>query len=279
MPDKPSFTTRSRTAQRNDEITWGDDESPSEDEIDVLDQASVENGVVKVKRTHAIETAETLSAGNHEYNNLLVDSGVTITAQGDYQTDENGEYGGVKIVASGDITIQGTIDARGQGYPARYTGPGTPQDQQYSSGAGYGGLGGGTYEWETSGYTYGASDVANRLGSGSSSAAGGGSVWLVAGGDIIVNGTILADGLDADHHGPSGGSIRLEADGEIRGDGTVSATGGSVSDDQYSGGGGGGRILFLGTDNSTITADVSGGVQSASGYDAGESGEDGTIVR
>jgi|AntRauTorcE11898_2_1112593.scaffolds.fasta_scaffold07582_4 hypothetical protein len=283
MPDRSSFTTRSRGAKRDGELSWGDTEHPWEDEIEANENTSIENGSIRPFIPDLIPESKTLPAGTHDFEGLRVESNVTVVAEGDHLKDENGEFGGVKIVSTDDVIIEGTIDAREQGYPAGYDGPGTPKDQQYSSGSGYGGLGGGTYDLRDSGYTYGDPQEANRLGSGSDYSganAGGGSVWIVSlNGDIILNGEILADAMEVEAHGASGGSIRLEADGEILGNGTVSATGASVTDDQYAGAGGGGRILFLGTDNSTITADVSGGVQPGGGYDDGADGHDGSIVR
>jgi len=143
-----------------------------------------------------------------------------------------------------------------------------------------GGNGGGSYGYITGGTVYVDANVANRLGS-SSQSAGGGAVWLVSNDDdITVNGVISAN-ADPDTSrvaaAGSGGSVRLEAmNGEILGSGVVTAEGGECEtayDWEYNGGGGGGRVLFKGTDASSISVSVVGGTAS------GGSGNAGTVVR
>jgi hypothetical protein len=217
----------------------------------------------------------TLSAGTYTYDCVVVSAGTTLTAQGDPSLDGPNSYGGVKIETTGPIVVNGTIDAEGQGYQPQDNGPGCPCGS-YASGAGYGGLGGGTYDYTTSGSIYGSATEANRLGS-SSQKAGGGSVWLVSQEETIINGHIDASAAPPGQWGSAaaGGSIRLEGP-TVRGSGSLDASGGDNNDGDYDGGGGGGRILFV-TDNKQggLSTDVSGGL-GYSGYE-GRDGEPGTV--
>ena len=225
-----------------------------------------------------ISSDTTLEPGTHEYPGLHIESGVTVTAKGDPTADTNGNYGGVKIITDGPITIDGTLTAVGQGHPSN-SGPGTADSYK---GAGYGGRGGGSHNDPSymPDNDYGDKTVANRLGSGDWKP-GGGSVWLVTTDEITVNGTITVNGEDISAYSPdgcSGGSIRIEAP-TISGDGLLSAKGRSVdARDGHDAGGGGGRILLKGDASSGSSTNVRGG-HGHGGYNTwdGGDGENGTV--
>ncbi|MFC1452375.1 hypothetical protein ACFLSJ_03415, partial [Verrucomicrobiota bacterium] len=108
--------------------------------------------------------------------------------------------------------------------------------------------------------------------------AGGGAVKLTVG-LLELDGTILADGVDAYHstRGPaagSGGSIWIHAN-NLTGAGTIRADGGSTSDNAYSdigGGGGGGRIAIQ---YASMNFDTNNNVSVAGGASPQDPGDDG----
>ena len=134
-------------------------------------------------------------------------------------------------------------------------GPGGGKDVNYGGGGGYGGFGGGSsgidYTLQGFGLTNGLAHAPFGPGSGgggsSVGAAGGGSIWIEAARDIILNGSLTARGGDGNSHNigcGSGGGI-LVACHSISGTGIINANGGKNSNVGHSSGrGGGGRIAI-----------------------------------
>ena len=149
-------------------------------------------------------------------------------------------------IASGAI-----INANGLGYAGVYasdgSGPGGGNYDQYNAGgAGHGGRGGISSRGALPGEPYGSIEQPVTPGSSgggtqnSAGRAGGGAIRIDATGDVIVNGSISAQGLYGHYLGEgAGGSILITCDtiqgsGSLLADGALSLSGG--------GEGGGGRI-------------------------------------
>ncbi|RLC38738.1 hypothetical protein DRH27_01550 [Candidatus Falkowbacteria bacterium] len=177
----------------------------------------------------------------------------------------------INITATNDITINSgaTVSVNGKGYSGGY-GDGAGSDQGgYGSGAGHGGKGGATADGGSSGgSTYDSTTTPVNIGSGggddggvTGGPAGGGAIKLTAGGTMIINANISANGNDAtneDGGGGSGGSIYLICD-TLAGLAILSSDGGEPQE-ANAGGGGGGRIaLDYSTYNATLTFSVDGG--------------------
>ena len=159
--------------------------------------------------------------GTYVFETLTLEQGQVLGIQGD---PESGR--GVTIHA-GQMTVayEAVVDADGTGYPY-YEGPGK------GSAAGHGGYGGGPNGGTAYGSVYSPIDL------GSGGLAPGGGALHVVGGDLVVDGTISANGLRS---GGAGGSIWLDVD-RLSGFGTIRANGGwGFSDAEY-GSGAGGRI-------------------------------------
>lgn len=224
----------------------------------------------------------------------------TIVIDGTLNADGAGFAGGAGGIG-GSSTAPGGVAGSGPGAGAG-GGPGLCVHGGGGAGGGYGGNGGNGGYWFSSptaagGSSYGSTLATNvQMGSGGGgggaacdyiggvSGAGGGAVDLSALADLILNGSITADGLDGANGdtfsggggGGSGGGILLS--GILTLDGTLSATGadggaqtGGLS--ASGGGGGGGRIKLAGTLNSVgagFSTDVSGG---SSGVNRGGSAQ------
>ncbi len=158
--------------------------------------------------------------------------------------------GGVsRIAVTNRITIAdgGAINADGRGYAPGY-GPGKGNGGDRGGGGGHGGRGGrGGYN--TGGTTNGS--LTNPIGPGSGGAAyrlylgyGGGTVWLQAGGRVLVDGLISANGTGSDGGGGAGGAVNIGGN-VFGGNGIIRANGGDGMATAYNGGaGGGGRIAL-----------------------------------
>ncbi|WP_413584407.1 beta strand repeat-containing protein [Bdellovibrio sp. HCB274] len=186
-------------------------------------------------------TNGTLAAGTYTFNNLTINSGVTVTISSDTSTT-NGS--GVVIFAA-SVNHLGTIDGNARGFSAGQ-GPGAGLPGSYSaSGAGHGGLGaigtGGTYVYGP-GKAYGSAVDPTALGSGGggSGGKGGGAIKFVVTGTMAIGGAINVNGGNGTSWdgGGSGGSISITAD-TITGTGALSSTGGTGP-----GAGSGGRIYL-----------------------------------
>ncbi len=160
---------------------------------------------------------------------------------------------GLSLTVTGDVTVAqgGTINTDGKGYGgALGPGPGVSAGNPLSgSGAGHGGYGGQSAALAGIGFPYDSIQQPVLLGSGGGSGlggvggAGGGSVNLVVGGNLRIDGTVSANGangLNDRSGGGAGGSIWLTCQ-NLSGVGLLSANGGAGEPSQ-GGGGAGGRI-------------------------------------
>ena len=161
------------------------------------------------------------SPGTYAFETLLLEQGQSMEVYGDPDTGR-----GVTVHADlMTVSYEAIVDADGKGYPAR-EGPGE------AIGAGHGGYGGG----KNGGTAYGSVFYPDELGSGGLGS-GGGALHVLAG-ELLVDGTLSANGLTS---GGAGGSIWLDVD-RLSGFGTIRANGGwGFSYAEY-GSGAGGRI-------------------------------------
>jgi hypothetical protein len=162
---------------------------------------------------------------------------------------------GLNLSVSGNVQVDagGAIQADGNGYggglgPGAGHSAGGPRD---GSGAGYGGIGGTSSSNAVGGVVYGSFTQPANLGSGGGASyagaggTGGGMIEIVAGGSVIDNGSISANGANGTNSrsgGGSGGSIWIAAL-TLTGSGAITANGGS-GEPTHGGGGGGGRIAI-----------------------------------
>ncbi|MFA6393156.1 MAG: immunoglobulin-like domain-containing protein [Candidatus Paceibacterota bacterium] len=214
-----------------------------------------------------INTDTTLTAGEYNYNNLLVTNNAILSLEGD--PNSLSTFKGVKITAK-NITIDlgSAISADGKGYTE---GPGAPIDSENYAGATYGGKG----ERNASTPLYGKATEPTELGSGGYLYwRGGGAIRLIVTNTLSNNGVISANGDMTS----SGGSIYVTAK-NISGTGTFSANGGVL----YAAGtvtnsGGGGRIaLYYENLSFSGKAEALGGCsQHYNGYSS-TCGENGTV--
>jgi hypothetical protein len=160
---------------------------------------------------------------------------------------------GLSLIVTGDVTVAqgGTINTDGKGYggalgPGAGQSAGTPLN---GSGAGHGGYGGQSGALAGVGMPNDSIQQPVLLGSGGGrglggmGGAGGGSVKLVIGGNLRVDGAVSANGANGINDrsgGGAGGSIWLTCS-NLSGAGTLSANGGA-GEPSWGGGGGGGRI-------------------------------------
>jgi len=150
-----------------------------------------------------------------------------------------------------DLTINGNlVVGSGAAVSADYkgfnnAGPGRPS-------SGYGGAYGGQGSSGLS--TYGSMLAPANLGSGNSSATGGGAIRLTVTGGTTINGTVSADGLETGARTGSGGSVYLTT-GTLSGNGPITADGADYSGRNA----GGGRVAAVITsgDFSSYTGPIS----------------------
>jgi hypothetical protein len=168
-----------------------------------------------------------LAPGTYVIPRLTVLSNAALYCQGDRTTTQGS---GVVINCQTVQVYQGgTISAHRGGFAARQ-GPGSATVNW--NGASHGGLGGGQ-----TANTYGSYTNPTALGSGAFYALsiGGGALALLATNEVIVDGTIEADGLSDSSTGGSGGSIWISTI-LFSGSGLLTAKG---ADNTYYAGGGG----------------------------------------
>jgi hypothetical protein len=188
---------------------------------------------------------------------------------------------GLHLTVTGDVAVAngGTINANGNGYVSGMgSGGGSTSAGSFAdgSGAGYGGNGGNSSSNAIGGVCYGSVSQPTSLGSGGgasyagSGGNGGGLIQIVAGGNVNLDGLILANGADATNSragGGAGGSVWISA-ASVSGSGSVTANGGA-GEPIRGGGGGGGRIAIqCGTNNFSGTITAYGG----SGWNTGGAG-------
>ncbi len=154
-------------------------------------------------------------------------------------THEFANAAGAPLTVLGNASIDATsrIDVSSRGYAAQQ-GPGASTSNGGNGGS-HGGRGGAGVWVEPIGAVNGSVTQPTNLGSGGSTARGGGAVRLTVAGTLTVDGSILSNGGE-NRDGGAGGSIWLTC-GSLAGTGTIAANGGTYTDGRY-GGGGGGRI-------------------------------------
>jgi hypothetical protein len=184
--------------------------------------------------------------------NSSIPDGATVPVS--YETQSPAVPAGLNLSVTNNVEVDagGAINANGNGYGGGLgTGAGQSSSGSYrdGSGAGYGGIGGVSSSNAVGGSTYGSFTEPANLGSGGgagyagSGGSGGGLIQITAGGGVIVNGSISANGANgtnARSGGGSGGGVWLAAL-TLSGSGAITANGGS-GDPTHGGGGGGGRI-------------------------------------
>lgn len=193
-----------------------------------------------------------------------IPSGSTVLVS--YQAPLGPGPAGFNLTIAGNVEVDagGAINVNGVGYgggfgPGAGNSAGSPAD---GSGGGYGGYGGYSSSNAVGGGTFGAFTQPNSLGSGGGSSyagpggAGGGQIEIAAGGNLIINGIISANGANATNPragGGAGGSVWISG-ATLSGAGSITANGGN-GDAPHGGGGGGGRIaLYYSTNNFTGSA-------------------------
>jgi hypothetical protein len=173
------------------------------------------------------------------YDSLLgvIQTGLTLTVTNNVQVD-----------AGGAIVANGTGYGGGLGIGPGNHSSGSSFD---GSGGGYGGYGGMSSSNAVGGACYGSYAQPMNLGSGGGASyigaggPGGGLIEITAGGTVIDNGLISANGGNGTNSrsgGGSGGSVWITALA-LSGSGTITANGGS-GEPTHGGGGGGGRIAI-----------------------------------
>ena len=175
---------------------------------------------------------------------------------------------GLRLIVIGDAFVAqgGTVNVDGKGYDGGLgygDGAGQSAGSPLSgSGAGHGGDGGQSAALGATGTSYDSIQQPVNLGSGGGrgyegvGGAGGGSVRLVVGGNLRVEGMVSANGVNGINErsgGGSGGSIWLTCQ-NLSGAGVFSANGGDGEPSQ-GGGGAGGRISlqFAANSSSALT--------------------------
>ena len=200
--------------------------------------------------------------GRHTIASLELVDGAIVQHSAAFRFDYSGGRGldvidGMELTTLGDVIVDGgsSISVSGRGYPAN-SGPGAGSNAGGGGdgGAGHGGAGGNGNGsgsgGPAGGGTYGDLHAPSLLGSGgggSGGVQGGGAVRLFVGGQLTLNGTIVANGIGAgnnnDRGGGSGGSVWITCNA-LLGTGGITAHGGAgdIVGSGQAGGGGGGRI-------------------------------------
>jgi hypothetical protein len=204
-----------------------------------------------------IEADTTLDDANLQYESFTVNAGVTLTIPS-----------GAAVRCRGTFTNLGTIVVQTAAPPSD---PGLSLD---------------TWSPPTRGAL--SAFQARRLlsptvrggagGRGSNAGQGGGVLFVLAGGGVVNDGTIRADGGAATlwtGGGGGGGLVVLATPGRVTGGGLVEARGGAGSSDtlDYSGGGGGGIVHVLAPGGAgDLVVDVSPGADGLGTYCSGYGG-------
>jgi|GEM_PF-920678 len=260
--------------------------------ISGLSNLTVTNGTTFETRNLTQSTALSL-------NSLTVQNSGTVTHNGNTTAQTHI----LNLSIANDLTVDsgGIISVNGKGYSggtsACQTGygsgggsPGTA-DNQGGGGAGHGNTGGAGQAGGAGGASYDSAAQPTLLGSGGGSGgdtscndasyngdggSGGGAARINVSGTTTINGTLSADGSNGINSyyswigsggGGSGGTIWLTVNLLEGTTGSLTAKGGNGATNGYDGGGGaGGRIsLEYGTNNSSVTQNLSGGTGNAAG--------------
>ncbi|MCH7644485.1 MAG: hypothetical protein IH974_06570 [Myxococcales bacterium] len=220
--------------------------------------------------------------GQHDFNNVTVEDGGTLTMLDDDLLDGNPPM----LFVTGDVTIEGgviggmlTATGEGFGFLDDADAEGEGEDAASQSGGGGGGYGGsgGDGSVGSGGAPYGlitAPDLPGSHGGNSGShtgGSGGGAIRLNVDGTLTVEGALEANGglVTNNGAGGSGGSIWITANA-LAGGGTISANGAAAQNSSVGGGGGGRIALYVCVPDSFGATTVTGGA----GF---ENGEDGTV--
>jgi hypothetical protein len=205
----------------------------------------------------------------YQFGSLLVTNGASIVCLGQSSgSAHDANARGVAIQVAGDLIIAGgnstnSIHADGMGF-ASQTGPGGASSSG-SMGGTHGGLG-----LNNTNATYGSVTNPTCLGSGGTSANGGGAIKLIVNGNLIVNGRLSANGLNSTATtgggGGAGGSIWITGGCTLGGTGEVQVSGGG-SGTSASYAGGGGRLSI----DDTVMYNFHGNIRSANGSQEGSS--------
>jgi hypothetical protein len=232
---------------------------------------SGEDVVVPSGTTYSPELPAGTNPPAGAYNSFWVQSGQTVTCLGDtgvvnYASGgtTNNPHGGGVTINTGSATIDGSLDADGQGFPTK-TGPGAGTGH-HSPGA-HGGIGYRDNGSDVNRKVYGSIQEPTALGSGASGGVGGGAIKVNCTGGLTVDGEITADAPNNNDPG-TGGSIWLVCS-TFAGSGEITADSDRVG--RYTGSSGG-RVSI---EYSTKTFD---GVVSVSGSFANpRRGQPGTL--
>jgi Bacterial Ig-like domain/F5/8 type C domain len=167
---------------------------------------------------------------------LNIRSGALVSAPGGA-----GNPASVTLNVSGALTLDGTIDLTGRGYPNNVSYPGTTQPYAYIGGSH---IGVGT--WAT-GTTFGSIDRPAEAGGGAYSGSAGGGVVRITAAQTTFNGVIRVNGADnGGGRTGAGGSVWITT-GLLRATGSIEARGGAA----YWESGAGGSIAIEYTDPSS----------------------------
>ena len=229
--------------------------------LQVIDR--VGKGADTVGRIHASESAGDLAVEG----GAMVLKGDTAAVGSGTPTVKHGV--GYRIEAANVVVAgSGALHADGCGFPYSQ-GPGEGSGPDNGRGAGYGGRGGDGSNpalWYA-GVVYGTNLMPSALGSGGGhdyasdplSGSGGGALWVVATGDVTIDGRLSSDGAPSRGtwaSGASGGSLLVSAE-RIQGGGMIAARGGSVPAVATAGGGGDcGRVCLVFGDTPGIRQNI-----------------------
>ncbi|HEY3566741.1 MAG TPA: carboxypeptidase regulatory-like domain-containing protein [Thermoanaerobaculia bacterium] len=211
--------------------------------------------------------------GSHTFRDLVVLNGTKVTHPA---TTAAQEYH-LDLTIQRDLFVAqgGTIDVSGRGYlggsgSQRAYGYGNVQTEGANPGIGgsHGGRGG---SFDGSGPVYGSFYDPSDPGAGGGAstsyggASGGGVVRVTVTGNVVIDGTVLANGASgALGAGGAGGSIRLNG-AAIRGAGSIQASGTGSSGGTYGGGSGGRIALYAATiDSGLVSRTVAAGAKTPS---------------
>ncbi len=157
---------------------------------------------------------------------------------------------GLTVAATGGINADAAGYLGGSGSNKQGYGPGGgPSSTGYSAAGGHGGRGGRGSNTLLGGAVHGRADTPVEAGSGGGSGgryggAGGGVVWIEVAEDVLINGTLTANGEKPTFYidgGGAGGGVFIRCR-TIAGGGVIRALGGDGATTTSCGGGGGGRI-------------------------------------